>query len=493
MIYANKGFRVIELLEVGEKVLAVWFEVEIRNGTRKWLVERDWRNIERALEQFIGQKKHLKRKEEEIQASGEILLKINCEPCSENLPRFFGMPGTKFYGNHLKINISYLEVDTDLLNAEEMNEEKIVLEPDILISSQSSDAAVTFSDEDGYIPESTGPSVIAATYTPSKKSKTTGHEEYVPDGIPEIANQYKAKRRKRDPETTPDLLETSPPAAGTSVIPESTTPLRKSARKKRDICLLNETQMPPSTTKVPPKSSESKVKPRKGEELFGSDSDQEVSMIMRNRDENKNRGVKDKKKVTLTGWLTKEGGKDAKDSPSRKRDLRILSPTRDKKKRKPRKEKEHKASPRTPLNCKIPKLPEVSPGRKNCFHMSIQALLKTFSLIEEEMDPIVERFKESQGRYAPKIRDFNFIRYVDIIQTEQIKACTNFLGERYRSRDNPNEDYQSLINWLVTYVLAEWTLRVFMLEHKMTRTGVIKYFEERDTKDGLEWNLDSLV
>lgn len=98
------------------------------------------------------------------------------------------------------------------------------------------------------------------------------------------------------------------------------------------------------------------------------------------------------------------------------------------------------------------------------------------------MNQVVKEFHRTKR--IPKVKDFHYTRYVDLITTEQTNAAMKFLDEKY---SDPNENSARLLTVLTEYILPEWIMRVFMTEYKMSKQEAIDYLLKTEQKAGLEW------
>ncbi|XP_055697897.1 uncharacterized protein LOC129798657 [Phlebotomus papatasi] len=470
MKYKCHASKSLDLVKVDHKCLIVSYEFAPRNTSRKWANERDWTEIHSAVQSFIEQKKYQRSSQTEIiDIPGDIQLDIRPKERPSYLAKFFDYPPENLHGNYLAVFVSFgkLQAELERLKAK-TNGSK---DDEIFVSSQDS-------EEDTYVPKCNTPKA-AVTYTPSKNIKPLDVEEYVPNFIcaqpPDTQTQYKATKRKRREiarVTSPDII---PPITDTPR--PSTSSVRKSPRTRRPTNILDSQAIFDTSPgdSLPAKEDEEPgtLPHRKSNDLFGSDVT-ESDIELQETPVPTQEVQKAKKKLILSDWVTRES-KDSKEvkEPPKKRDLRIISPTQLVKKKKRKREKEKKKDSGKSPN---------PPNRQTCSHIPVSRLLSSYRLVEEEMNKVVEEFHRTKR--IPKVKDFHYTRYVDLITTEQTNAAMKFLDEKYT---DPNENSARLLTVLTEYVLPEWIMRVFMTEYKMNRQEAIDYLLKTEQKAGLEW------
>ncbi|XP_055676465.1 uncharacterized protein LOC129785845 [Lutzomyia longipalpis] len=486
MIYKSKTCRFIDLVKINQKFLAVSFEFIARNDTQKWVNERDWRDIEASLGGYIEEKKYLINDHtESINVAGDIQLEVTNTRCPSYVLKIFDDTcKSSLHGIQLSVNVKFGGLQKKYLEAVNIIEEnkkasaKIKAdEEDYQNGSNEEDSAymafisndctapssVTNEllenkfDEEKYVPQSTTPRLTRATYTPSKKIKTSGFEEYVPSGIPaDTVNQYKATKRKRKEKITPDTgfkgLDS----------PTENLSISKASTSKRKTSFPPEAQVPHATST---KSSNKK----KTNELFGpEDSD---------TDENsENTAEADIDDNDFNGNEPPNPRKDLQmENKDLNEDFKIVSPSPNKKRR----EKTMPSKESLDVRESAKKGPTMSP-RKNCHHISMEDLLESFALVEEKMDKTIEKFEKYPKMRIPEIKDF----HSDIVTFQQRLEAEFFLLDKYVNEEHrPMKQRFRLEHLLTQYVLPEWMINLFMNEHNMDRAEAENYLTDKEIEE----------
>ncbi|XP_059610024.1 uncharacterized protein LOC132257215 [Phlebotomus argentipes] len=496
MLCESESYRAFDLLKVNEKFLALAFQFAARNGTHKWVIERDWKDIEVVLTKYISEEKYLNKIHvETLNVTGDIQLEITTKECPSYFAKLFNLNRQVLHGNFLAIKVNYGKLQANYAVQTGTNGSSTSL-PVATVS--------VFDSEEGkydkYVPKSKAAKSVDATYTPSKTIKTVV-EEYIPGEIsPETANQYKATKRKAEKkdiivesETSPNIFPSSSESSRANtpirLMPVQTPPKKWDEWTTQDMLKSLGTWFEDEEEVLPQQQLPEDAKPQRSVcvNLFGSDdTDSDVEVIepkieeTEGTEKRKNARKKKLKTVSIENWLMKGNVAPALPTTSRaKRDLRIIkSPARAIMKK--------KMTKKTEKTQKFVK----SPCQMSCAHIDTGKLLQSYERFEGEMDKTMKGFLKT-GR-VPKITDIEFTRYTDLINGDQIQILMDFLSTKYELT-NVGGDYGRLIRIISDYILPEWTFRFTMITHNVTRSQLIDYFNKKDRRDAKAWTATTQI
>ncbi|XP_055691741.1 uncharacterized protein LOC129794865 [Lutzomyia longipalpis] len=270
MRYQLRTCRLIDVIKVEEKLLAVQYEFTPRHGVQKWVMDRDWRDIERVLGTYIEEGKYKTVQHSEIlHVEGDIQLKVRTVQCPEYLSRIFeGDAGpsttvgsTRCQGSYHSTQLEVIVKFGALKKASEEAQGKTKKETEVPEKKTDEEKDVKTDKEPPKEPKNEGEStmgdgcfvVTSSLCTPTKEEEgnlavcRTGvmvrrrpqtpwphatstpfpaddpykFDEELPSEIIEPSSVTKATKRKRQEQVTPDLVldssdsEAGDPLAGT--------------------------------------------------------------------------------------------------------------------------------------------------------------------------------------------------------------------------------------------------------------------------------------
>uniref|UniRef100_A0A1B0CLP8 Uncharacterized protein n=2 Tax=Lutzomyia longipalpis TaxID=7200 RepID=A0A1B0CLP8_LUTLO len=514
----RKTCRLIDVIKVEEKLLAVQYEFTPRHGVQKWVMDRDWRDIERVLGAYIEEGKYKTVQHSEIlHVEGDIQLKVRTVQCPEYLSRIFegdAGPSTtvgstrcqgSYHSTQLEVIVKFgalkkaneeapgktkketevpekktdgeKDVKTDKETQKELKNEGESSMGDGCFVVTSSLCTPTKEEEGNLAVCRTGVMVRRrpqtpwphATSTPFPADDPYKFDEELPSEIIEPSSITKATKRKRQEQVTPDLvLDSSDSEAG--------DPLAGTEKKHTNTVIDLLTQ---STTGDPTEGPSGTVEMCKKAKCVEAESTSTEAPLPNGR------SLRPRRNINLFTQCSPgdpmEGPSGAATAPDTKppvathnnsdSDLEevpvVLKPGAGERK------------PNTSLDNWVIRTDEQRRQLTKAERLKELQIISPPRSTKKPRKRVVRKKKKVEEKVPRRSKKFLLNQFSsDSSDQEELpprKYAENLAKETV--------DYGKLSQMVLQYVLAEWIMHVFMAEHNMTRAEAIAYLIEREKKD----------